>query len=51
MGTQIVLTNVRVYYTIHKREVIIEEIVYEGRVRVHKIGDKRSQRRDIGGLA
>ena len=43
--------NVRVYYTIHKREVIIEEIVYEGRVRVHKIGDKRSQRRDISGLA
>lgn len=43
--------NIRIYYTIHKGEIIIEEIVYEGRVRVQKIGDKRSQRRDIDGLS
>jgi len=42
--------NVRIYYTVHKCEIIIEEIIYEGKVGVHKIGDKRSQRRDIDGL-
>lgn len=42
--------SVRIYYTVHKREIVIEEIVYEGKVRVHKIGDKRSQRRDIDDL-
>jgi len=43
--------NVRIYYTVHKRQIVIEEIVYEGKVRVHKIGDKRSQRRDIDRLS
>jgi mRNA-degrading endonuclease RelE of RelBE toxin-antitoxin system len=43
--------NVRIYYTIHKCEIIIEEVIYEGKVRVHRIGDKRSQRKDIDGLA
>jgi len=43
--------NIRIYYTIQKCEVVIEEVVYEGTVRVHKIGDKGSQRRDIGGLS
>ncbi len=43
--------NVRIYYTVHKHEIVIEEIVYEGTVRVHKIGGKNSQRRDINGLS
>jgi mRNA-degrading endonuclease RelE of RelBE toxin-antitoxin system len=42
--------NVRIYYTVHKHEIVIEEIIYEGNVRVHKIGDKRSQRKDIGDM-
>lgn len=42
--------NIRIYYTIHEGVVIIEKISYEGNVRVHRIGDKRSQRRDIDDL-
>jgi mRNA-degrading endonuclease RelE of RelBE toxin-antitoxin system len=43
--------NVRIYYTIKKCQVMIEEIIYEGKVSVQKIGDKRSQRRDMDGLS
>jgi mRNA-degrading endonuclease RelE of RelBE toxin-antitoxin system len=42
--------NVRVYYIIRRGKIIIEEIEYEGKVDVYKIGDKRSQRRSIDGL-
>ena len=40
----------RIYYTIIAGEVLIEKIMYEGKVFVPKIGDKHSQRKDINSL-
>jgi len=42
--------GLRIYYTIHEGVIIIENIDYAGKVRIHCMGDKRSQRRDIDGL-
>ena len=38
----------RVYYSVHHGTVIIEKIEYPGRVHVNGIGDKDSQKKDIG---
>lgn len=39
--------GIRVYYTILPGKVTISEIEYAGRVPVHRIGNKKSQKKDI----
>lgn len=40
----------RIYYTVIAGEVLIERILYEGKVFVPRIGDKHSQHSDIKSL-
>jgi putative component of toxin-antitoxin plasmid stabilization module len=40
----------RVYYSVLPEQVTILQIQYLGTVNVHKIGDKKTQRRDIADL-
>ena len=37
----------RVYYTVNFERVVILRIDYEGSVAIHRIGDKRTQKKDI----
>jgi len=41
---------IRIYYIIRRGTIVIQSVEYEGKVRVEKVGDKRSQRRDIRDL-
>jgi mRNA-degrading endonuclease RelE of RelBE toxin-antitoxin system len=41
----------RVYFRVEDNKITIEEVVYDGKVFVEKVGDKKSQKQDIISLS